>query len=427
MNHTMAIRPPLSRRSLLRGLGGAALALPLLEAMQPARAAGAEAVPRRLVAMNFGLGLYADAFFPKQLGADYELSPYLERLKEHREEMTIISGLCHPGVNGGHRSEPCIFTGTPNDAGKAFKNGISLDELVAERLGDQTRFDALRVGHQRTNICWNRQGIPLPFEMGVQSLYETLFRDDKQTDRELMRRRLRSGQSVLDLVGDSARRLRGEVSRLDQAKLDEYFESVRSVEQRLQKDEAWLSRPKPQVEMKAPTSNLATDPIGKMRVFFDLMLLALKTDSTRCLVYAAPTTATIQMPGEQITTSYHNLTHHGHDPEKIRQMMLIDCAMFDEVNRLLSQLKETREEGERLLDRTTVLITSNLGNGAGHGCKNLPVMLAGGGLRHGQHLHFAPPNTTPMSNLYVSLLQNLGLEIDQFSLSTGTLNGIDQR
>ncbi|QDU93418.1 DUF1552 domain-containing protein [Lignipirellula cremea] len=423
---------PLSRRTVLRGIGGAVLGLPLLEAMAPVvRAAGAPpaTTPRRLIAMNFGLGLYGKAFFPEQAGKDYQPSPYLERLADHRDDFTVVSGLCHPGISGGHASESSIFTSTPNDTGKAFRNGVSLDELIAEKLGDQTRYASLRMAHQHVNLSWNRQGAPLPYDGDITQVYDRLFGIENPADRALQRKRLRSGRSILDVVGDSAKRLEKNLSRLDQHKLDEYYSSVRDVEVRLAKDESWFDRPKPQVDMKPPTKDQVRglNSFERMRMFFDLAFLAIQTDSTRCIAYAAPTTATITIPGENITNSYHNLTHHGMDPENIRQMMLIECVFMDELGKLLTRLKETQEDGDRLLDRTSVLVTSNLGNGAGHGCKNLPVLLAGGGFQHGQHLEFNPPNQTPLANLYVSLLQRLGIEEEQFGTSTNTLTGLVAR
>jgi len=383
-------------------------------------------VPRRLVAMNFGLGFYSEGFFPEQDGKGYQLPPYLQRLASHRDDFTIISGLYHEGVGRGHGSEPCIFTGTPNEGLQAFRNGISLDQLVAEKIGDRTRFDSLRLSHQWTRISWNRQGIAMPFEQNIQRVYEKLFGLENQQSRDLARHRLKSGRSILDVVGESARRMRPDLSSGDREKLEEYFESVRDVELRLAKEESWFDRPKPVVEMKPPQKRLTAggEVFARMRMFFDLMHLALKTDSTRCIAFAGPTNDTITVPGETINKSYHNLTHHGRDPENIRQMMLIECLFMEEFNRFLTQLKESREGDDRLLDRTSVLLTSNLGNGAGHGCKNLPVLLAGGRFVHGQHLRLDPPNTTPLSNLYVSLLQELDLPIEKFSHSSGTLRGL---
>jgi hypothetical protein len=239
-------------------------------------------------------------------------------------------------------------------------------------------------------------------------------------------RQLRDGQSIMDLVGDQARQMQREVGSNDREKLDEYFTSVRELEQRLVRGQEWLRKPKPKVDVP-PLQDITdnADLTGQVRLMLDLMHLALKTDSTRLITFMVSGTGNgvPKIPG--VSADWHNLSHHGQDPAKIEQLKLIEMMEFEALRDFLVKLKTTQEEDRTLLDRTMVLFGSHLGNASSHNTRNLPMVLAGGGFRHGQHLAFDREKNTPACNLYVSMLQRMGIELDSFGSSSGTLSGLE--
>jgi hypothetical protein len=235
---------------------------------------------------------------------------------------------------------------------------------------------------------------------------------------------LRDGQSILDTVEQQAKRMQGALGARDREKVDEYFTSVRELEQRMVIADEWSKKPKPKVDVKPPQeiANPA-DLSGKTRLMFDLVHLALQTDSTRLItVLLLGTSSVPPIPG--VSLGHHDLSHHGQEPKKIEQLKIVELEKMKALRALLTKLKNTQEEGESLLDRSMILFSSNLGNAANHATRNLPVLLAGGGFKHGEHLSFDPANPPPLSNLYVSMLQQLGIEADKFGSSTGTLSGL---
>lgn len=238
-------------------------------------------------------------------------------------------------------------------------------------------------------------------------------------------RRLEDGRSILDDVRDQARALRADLGADDRDKLDEYLGSVRELEQRLLQDEGWIKTPKPKVNVEPPKDIPNTaDLIGRARLLFDLSHLALQTDSTRLItIMLSGSTYVPPIPG--VNLGHHDLSHHGKDPGKLDQLKIIELETIKTVREFLAKLTQAQEAGESLLDRTTVFLGSNLGDASSHSVKNLPVLLAGGGFKHGQHLAFDPQNPPPLCNLYVSMLQRLGIETDRFGASTGTLTGLE--
>jgi len=406
----------LSRRTLLRG-AGVALALPLLEAMVPAQAAESAAeIPRRLVAIETNMGILPQFFFPEGAGADYKPSPYLERLAAHRANMTVFSGVSLPGVTGGHTAERCFLTGTPHPERGGFRNGVSLDQFAAEQLGNRTRYPSLvlAITNENPTLSFTRSGAPIPAEKSPRKLFERLFLQGQPEEIAANVEALRQGRSLLDFVGEQSRRLGRQLSAGDRQRLDQYFAAVRDLEQRLQSAEAWEHRDKPKASGEPPVD--ITDPqefarrTGQM---FDVVKLALETDSTRI--------ATLFID----TTVIHNITHHGNRPEVLAELRGKEEAQFDVLNAFLNSLTSSKEGDQTLLDRTMVLYGTCMGSANSHSNVNLPVLLAGGGFRHGQHLAFDAENNYPLSNLYVSMLQRMGLPIEQFSTGTSTLRGLE--
>jgi hypothetical protein len=416
----------LNRRRFLRA-AGVSLALPWLEALTPRGVhAAAAGPPRRLVCICTPLGLHAPFFFPQQAGKDFALSPYLEVIKDFRSDFTVISGLSHPEVGPTHDSGCSFLTGAPHPERRGgFRNTISLDQLAAEHVGEATRFATLPLACEGFGLSWTRSGAPVPADAYPTAVFARLFLEGRPEEVAAQTQRLSDGQSILDSVRDQARRLQPGLGTADRDKLDEYFTSVRELERSLAVAEKWAQRPKPRVNAQPPQpNNNGADLIGKSRVWFDLMHLALQTDSSRLITLMLLGTSFVP-PIAGVTLGHHDLSHHGKDPNKIEQLKKVELALMVPFRDFLRKLKETREDGVRLLDRTAVFFSSNLGNAATHAVKNLPVVLAGGGFRHGQYLAFDPNNPPPLSNLYVSLLHRLGIQADCFATSTGPLQGLE--
>jgi hypothetical protein len=417
----------LSRRRFFRA-AGVSLALPWLDAFAPARVLGAPAAKprRRMVCICTPLGLHPPYFFPEKGGPDYGASPYLEVLKESRNDFTVMSGLAHPDVGPSHDSLFSFLTAAPHpEIRSGFRNRISLDQLAAEHIGGETRFASLALSCEGFSLSWTRSGAIVPSDCWPSSVFARLFLEGRPEEVEAQRRRLRDGQSILDAVGEQAKKTQRSLGARDRDKLDEYFSSVRELEQRLARAEAWAKKPKPKVKVRPPQDNHnPTDFVGKARLMFDLIHLAIQTDSTRLITLLLLGTSGVP-PVRGVSLGHHDLSHHGQDPNKIAQLKAIELEEMKAFRDLLAKLKQSKEEGETLLDRTMVFFSSNLGNASTHGVKNLPILLAGGGFKHGRHLAFGAKNPPPLCNLYVSILQRLGVEASKFGSSTGTLTGLE--
>ena len=419
----------LSRRTFLRG-AGVALALPALDVMVPrfARGSAAQAAPRRLVAIQTNQGIMPHLFFPKQTGRDYELDGYLKLLEPLRSEVTVFSGLSHPGVDGGHANEQSFLTGAQHPAGAAFRNSISLDQVAAEQIGNQTRFPYLSAAVSNgggKGMSYNRAGVLIPAETSAATVYRQLFVRGTEADIEARVHDLQSGRSLLDTVRERARRLENSASSSDRQRLEQYFSSIRELEQQLLQAEAWEHKPKPPVEMAEPSDD--REPANlmiRLRTMLDVIRLALETDSTRVVsLFIQPLGVLSAIDG--VVHETHSLTHHGNRPEMIAELRTIEEAQFTVIRDFIGKLHSQQEAGSSVLARTSVLYGTCMGNANGHTNKNWPMLLAGGGFKHGQHLAFDEQRNEPLANLFVSLLQRLGMETDQFATSTGTLRGLE--
>ncbi len=420
----------LTRRRFLRGTG-VTLALPFLESVHPVSARDNESpTPRRMLLISNNLGVLPQQFFPETPGRDYQLSPYLQDLAEFRDDFTVISGLSHPDVDGGHSTENCFLTAARGPTKSGFRNTISLDQLAAQRLGPVTRFPTLNLGvnidKANRSLSWTRDGVLLPAEDSASTLFRKMFvqGDPLAVKRQLYK--LNERASILDTLLDDTRQFRRALGRDDHSRLDQYLTSVREIEQRLDVTGQWELRPKPTTDEQPPPN------IRDQKQFFekfDLMLsiarLAFETDSTRIVTLMVDAFATPPFklhPEKNTTDGYHNLSHHGQSEVKVQQLIDTDHQQMMMLHKLFSQLAETREDEDRLLDRTMILFGSNMGDSNTHDNTNLPILLAGGGLRHGQHLAFRPDQNQPLSNLYVTMLQHLHIETNSFGSSTGNLN-----
>lgn len=421
----MNLKPtPLARRSFLRATG-VSLALPLLQAMNPATARAAGADVRRMFAICAPLGIHTPNLFPQQSGRDYDVTPYLEPLQAVRDRFTVMSGLMHPMVDGGHSAEKSFLTGAAHPSQPSFRNTISVDQFAAERIGHLTRTPFLALSANNNGISYTRSGVQIPTESRPSKVFKRLFLEGTADEKAAQMRRIKDGQSIMDLVNAQTRGLTRKLGYEDNQTLEQYFTSVREVEQRLVRAEDWVQKPKPKVDAEPPTDiEDRTNFSGRMKLMFDLIALALQTDSTRLITLkGAGGNEVVNLKG--VDDGWHNLSHHGKDPGKIGQLTIIEREEFRLFGEFLQRLNSIREGEHTLLDQTAILLGSNLGNASSHNNTNLPIIAAGGRFRHAGHLAFDHESSPPLCNLLVSFLQHMGLETDTFATGTGTLRGLD--
>lgn len=430
----------LSRRKFLRGTG-ILLSLPLLDAMTPAFAAVAKRMaadmtpggkPRRFFGICNNLGLLPEHFFPKQAGRAYVPSPYLELLKNHQNDFTVFSGVSHPGVDGGHPADNCFLTAAPHPGSAGFRNTISLDQYIGERIGHLTRFPSLTLGvnvqQGLRSLSWTGSGVLIPCEEKAADVFARMFLQGTKEETAAQVRKLETGQSILDAVAGQAEDLQRSVGARDRERLDQYFSSVRELEKRMEMSREWEHRPKPKVSAPVPLDPASPKAyMDKVKLMYDMARLAFETDSTRSisLLLDSVNSPAIEFGDVKTSDGYHNLSHHGKSKEKLAQLKTIDEWHMKLLAELFTELKSVREDGESLLDRTMILYGSNLGNANTHVTTNMPTIFAGGGFKHGQHLAFDTEHNYPLPNLFVSSLQRMGLETDKFASATGTMRGLE--
>ena len=430
----IATRPTLSRRQFLRSTG-IVLSLPLLDSVLPtfSRAASAAAAkkPRRLLAICNNLGLLPDQFFPTQTGRGYALSPYLQHLAHHRDDFTVFSGVSHPDVDAGHPADVCFLTAAPHPGSGGFRNTISLDHYIAERIGHETRFPSLTLGvnvqQGQRSLSWTASGALIPCEEKPSDVFRRMFVQGSPAEVAAQLRKLERGQSILDAVGSQAKDLQRGVTARDRDRLDQYFTSVRDLEQRMQMSRAWEHTPRPVVHVPEPLDPASPKAyMEKVKLMYDMARLAFETDSTRSisLLLDSVSSPAIEFGDHKLSDGYHNLSHHGKSEAKLSQLKTVDEWHMKLLAELFTELKSIQEDGEPLLDRTMILYGSNLGNANTHVTTNLPTLFAGGGFRHGQHLGFDKEHNYPLPNLFVSMLQRMGIETDKFASATGTMRGL---
>ena len=417
----------IARRTFLRGLG-VTLALPALECMTPAfaRSTDTTASRRMLIVVN-NIGVLSKDFFPQGIGRNYEASSLLSILAPHREDFTVFSGLSHPNVTSGHSTDNCFLTSARGAFKAGFRNTISLDQFAAEKLGQVTRFPTFNLGvnieKANRSLSWTRDGVLLPAEDSATALYQKMFVQGDATAVRQQLRRLEEHGSILDTLQSEAHRFSRNLGSPDKARLDQYFTSVREVEQRLVIAREWEQRPLPKATQAPPVAiQEGKYFFEKFELMLDMAQLAFESDSTRIvtLMLDAFWTPIFKLGGQQDTTeSYHGLSHHGQIEKKLRQLEAADRQQMTVLNKLMTSLAGKAEGGERLLDRTMVLYGSNMGEANIHDNTNLPIILAGGGFKHGQHIAFNRHHNTPLCNLFVSMLHRMGVEVENFGSSTG--------
>jgi hypothetical protein len=413
-----------NRRTFIRGLGGA-FALPMLPSLANAKTSESES-PKRLVCVGTQLGWHKPDFFASD--PDARLIKPLDDAGLGKD-FTTISGLDHKGPTGnGHALVYTLFTGQ-------VPGSISLDQLVASKLGAATRYESLQLcpGEIRNNgsMSLNANGIPLPPIIRPSVVFAKVF-GGSATDMERQTYILESGRSLLDEVNEDMRNLSAKVSRDDRGKLDEYLTSVRDVEQKLARRRDWLDKPfaprEPGFELPAEENVAESMMLVNEDLMWDLMALAIKNDSCRVFSQTIPLGgAALMLNGELMNASYHVLSHHGNNKSKIDNLVAVESTHMTGAARFLKTLKETRDlDGRSMLDNTTVLIGSAMADASKHRRVEYPLMVAGGGYRHQRHLTCGADQehkNEMACDLYVTVLQQLGFEMDAFSSSNSDLNG----
>lgn len=426
-------RAPLDRRRFVLRSLGASLALPGLPsllaketgknaAVQATKGAGIGA--KRFVAVGNLLGYQQKHFFPETPGKQYENTRLLKPLKDNRENLTVYRGLDH-GVKGGHFAVHSFLSGVLNSEARDRPDGnVTIDQFIADEVGTETRFPSLTVGseggiHGGCQIAWTKSGVRVPPVTGPAALFDRLFVDDDVDRRARRVRENRLQGSILDTVLEEAKGLSKRVNREDRDKLDEYFTSVRDVEKRLELRERWTGQPKPEAPFERPADR---NTVEDLPMLYELLALALQTDSTRV--------ATLEIGGSffpkdlGIDKSYHGLSHHGNDEESVKHLLTLETYQIEQFNRFLTRLAGIRDGDRTLLDSTAVLFGSGIGNANSHTNSDLPVVLAGGGYRHGEFkkVESKGPHKVPLCNLYLDIAQRMGVEKEAFGTSTGTFS-----
>jgi Protein of unknown function (DUF1552) len=451
----------LSRRHFLRG-AGTALALPLLDAMSPLHAApgAAAARPRRSVFVYIPNGVNGMTWQVTRPGRGYEFSQSLKPLEANRDDLTVFSGLHHPnGLGQAHVCADSWLTGAKIDAQNArqYHNTVSCDQLIAEVTSKHTRYPSLELSISAgtgqpcnsNTLAFSRDGVPLPAEDNPRNVFDRLF-GPEPGGVAAQRARLARRRSVLDAVLDDAGSLRRRLGTDDRTKLDEYLHSVRDVEQRTQRLDAWLDTPKPKVDGAPFHRAVSKAQAGEYwRTMFDLIVLALRTDMTRVVTYMNGSEGNgLAIPEIGITQSRHNLSHHNGDPDVLTRLARSDAFIMRQFAYFLDKLKTEREDGEPMLDRTMVLFGSGMSYGHSHSNSNLPILLAGGralGLKHGQHIDFNFPHVgtykldydewrslcgrpkdekARLSNVLLTMLQKMEVNTQQFVDSLGPVSEV---
>lgn len=415
----------LDRRFFLKGTG-TAIALPFLSAMIPALSTDAAVKkitnPKRFIAINAPLGFHTPFLYPEKAGSDYKLTPYLEKIKDHKKNFTVFSGISHLNQSGtnGHSSESTWLTAARRPGLAGFKNTISLDQLIARNVGAQTRYPYLCLSARGNSLSWTANGVPIPPEGSPVRLYQKLFVNGSKRDIEQQVKNLAKGKSILDTIMQPTKKLEKELGHKDREKLDEYTSSIRQLEIRLNQNEDWVQKPKPKVDYKAPKEPGKGDIIAKQSLFFDLIGLALKTDSTRAITMSLGGMNAVPDNIAGVETDWHNLSHHGKDPEKIKELKLVEEAEFGAFNGLLNHVSNAKEGNQSILDNTIILYGSNLGNASAHSWQNLPLVLAGGDFKHGSHMAYDLKENEVFANLFVQIANKMGINIDSFGSSTAS-------
>lgn len=415
---------PMNRRTVLRG-AGVCLALPLMESLLPRSAAAVEEASRtqRLVTIAEPFGVVQERFFPKATGMDYEMSPTLKPMERVKSDFTVFSNLDH-GVRGGHQANHALWSGIKNTDRAAYPDGnITVDQRAAELVGHNTRYPSLVFWTEKSS--YTRTGVAVPAIQTPSEAFNLMFVDDTAEKRKFDRETVNASGSILDTVLSSAKTFKKRLGSTDQEKLEEYFTSIRETEKKLELAEGWIDQPKPEIndpKLKKIGSGSRDEKTGGnlLGVWLDLAFLGLQTDSSRVLSMAINN---CNWGLDGVVDSFHTLSHHGQLEEKLRQLDIVETFMMEQLAVFIERLKGTKQpDGSSMLDSTQVLFGSGLGSGSLHSNTNLPIILAGGRWKHGQHID--GQQKQPLCNVFLSVLQQMGAEQDYFNRSNSTFTAL---
>ena len=415
----------INRRHFLRG-AGVAISLPMLEAMGPSlKAAVVNRKPvKRVVCISNNYGIYKKAFFPKEAGADYEMPGTLKPLEKHRKDFTVFSHLDH-GIPGGHACIPTLLNGVRPYLATNFPEGnISLDQKAAEYVGAATRYPSMVLKVNESNlVSFTRTGVQVP-AVDLRQTYRALFLNESPQAKAQMAQTLQRHTSILDVVLGEAKSLNRHLGRQDQRKFGEYLDSVRSLEKKIVQQRPWIDRPKPKTELPEPKPGQGT--VADLKTTIELIALAIQTDSTRAITL----TTGFRSGDLGLSGGYHGFSHHGEREKEVAALKLIERNQIAQTAHLVELLKAQEDpiNGGTLFDHTMILFGCGMATGQ-HSTRDLPLLLAGGGFKHGEHKSYPEEKgkRVPAANLLLSMLQNFGLEIDRFGTSTGTLTGLETK
>ena len=441
----------LPRRTLLRGLG-ASVALPLLDSMVPALTAQelTSALPvKRLGIIYVPNGVFMDNWTPPEGGSDFSLPSTMEPLAPFQDQMLVLTGLSNkmgdawPGEGAGDhaRAAGAYLTGVhpKKTEGADLQAGLSMDQIIARQLGQHTQLTSLELSlESRENVgacdpgyacayantlCWSSATTPLPMENNPRVVFERLFGGNESTDPEAWRARREEDSSILDAVGDKIAKLQGDLGHRDQLKLDEYLESIRNAERRIQMAEAQSERELPVIEQPAGVPATFQE---HAKIMFDLQLLAFQADLTRVITFmVGHETSQRAYPEIGVPDAHHPLSHHGGSAEKIEKLIRVNGYHAEMFAYYLDRMKNTPDSEGSLLDNSTILYGSGMSDGNGHNHHNLPTLIVGGGagsIKGNRHLVYPREQETPITNLFLDLLEKFDIPLESFGDSTRNLN-----
>jgi len=439
---------PISRRTVLRG-AGAAMALPILDAMLPSQA---WAAPEMLAKTRMGFiffpnGAIMPDWTPKGEGTNYELSKTLSPLKDFKDDFTVISGLAHDkarangdGAGDHARCSAAFLTGSQpkKTDGADIKLGISIDQVAANAIGNQTKLPSLELGTEagrqagrcdsgyscayQSNISWRSATQPVAKEVNPKEVFERMF-GSSVIDAKARAKRDYYRQSILDFVAQDAAQLQKQLGNKDRQKLDEYFTSVREIEQRIERSADETRRQLP--EMEAP-AGIPKDYAEHVRLMYDLMAVSFQTDTTRISTFMLANSGSNRNYKEiGVSEGHHQISHHRDEEDKVAKLQKIDQYMIEQFAYFLNRLKNTPEGDSNLLDNSMIVYGSAISDANRHRHEDLPVLVAGRGsgtLNPGRHMVLK--SETPMSNLFLSMLDRMGVKEERFGDSTDRLQGL---
>jgi len=444
----------ISRRRVLRGLG-VALALPLLDCMQPLAAAQTATRAKRSVFIYLPNGVNTLDYQVTQAGADYKFSKSLMPLEKHRASITPISGLHHPHGLGHHHNCSSIWL-TGGKIGQSERNTISVDQLMAQVTAPQTRFSSLELSNQGHSLAYSADGVRLPSQGNPSVVFRELF-EEPQGGIAKQRRGLQRKGSILDTVLDEARTMGNQLGQDDRGRLEQYLTSVREVEIRTQRADKWLDTPRPKIEPDVQAKlnrDVSLDRLGEyLRTMYDIVVLAFQTDLTRVVSFSTGNEGTgPAVPEIGVRQDRHSLSHHNANPKLMQDLTQSDAFNIKQFSYFLDRLGEVKDADGPLLDSTMALYGSGMAFGHSHGNANLPIILAGGGklgIKHGRHIDFNAAgkpdgytydlenpgkhytichqpvnNKAHLSNLLLTMAQKMDVPAEKFADSNGTVSEV---